>query len=76
MVFELNIRALCARAEQDKIVITLADGREISFPVSANRKLRAATPAQRANLELICGGTGLHWPDLDEDLAVLGILDN
>ena len=33
------------------------------------------TAAQLANIELICDGTGLHWPDLDEDLSVLGIIE-
>ena len=74
-VFELTTVAVSARAECERVVVCLADGREISFPVALNRKLREAQPAQRANLEIICGGTGLHWPDLDEDLSVLGILE-
>jgi len=37
--------------------------------------LSVATPAQLNNIEIICGGTGLHWPDLDEDLSVVGILE-
>ena len=55
--------------------IRLEDDREIRFPVSKNRRLRGATPEQLRNVELICDGTGLHWPDLDEDLSVLGILE-
>ena len=71
---------LCApdqpsRSKGAEIVVRLADGREISFPIALNRKLREAEPAKRAKLEIICGGTGLHWPDLDEDLSVLGILE-
>ncbi|MCF8304622.1 MAG: DUF2442 domain-containing protein [Bacteroidales bacterium] len=27
------------------------------------------------NIELICDGTGLHWPDLDEDLSLAGIME-
>jgi hypothetical protein len=37
--------------------------------------LREAAAAQVANIEIICNGTGLHWPDLDEDLSILGILE-
>lgn len=74
-VLELGSVAVEARADGERIVVRLADGREISFPVTLNRKLREANPAQRANVEVICGGTGLHWPDLDEDLSVLGILE-
>ena len=74
-VLELSTVAVAVRAESDKIIVQLADQREISFPIARNRKLRQATPAQRANVELICAGTGLHWPDLDEDLSVLGIME-
>ncbi len=74
-VIELASVSVSAKADGEKIVVLLADGREISFPVALNHKLREATPVQRANIEIICGGTGLHWPDLDEDLSVLGILE-
>ena len=53
----------------------MSDKMEVRFPVKANTKLRNATEAQRNNIEIICGGTGLHWPDLDEDLSVTGILE-
>ena len=72
---ELATIAVEARVDGAEIVVRLADGREISFPIALNRKLREAEPAKRAKLEIICGGTGLHWPDLDEDLSVLGILE-
>jgi hypothetical protein len=36
--------------------------------------LRNASPEQLRNIELICDGAGLHWPDLDEDLSVIGII--
>ncbi|HQE28947.1 MAG TPA: DUF2442 domain-containing protein [Phycisphaerae bacterium] len=45
------------------------------FPVAANKRLAAGTPEQVANIEIICNGTCLHWPELDEDLSVLGILE-
>ncbi len=47
----------------------------MSFPVEANTRLRNATGQQRKNIEIICGGTGLHWPDPDEDLSVTGIIE-
>jgi hypothetical protein len=75
MVLELQTRAQAAFAEHDFICVRLEDGREVRFPIAANRRLRLATPAQRENIEIICNGTGLHWPDLDEDLSVLGILE-
>jgi hypothetical protein len=75
IVLELQTRAQAAFLDGDFISIRLEDGREMRFPLSANRRLREATPAQCANIEIICNGTGLHWPDLDEDLSILGILE-
>jgi hypothetical protein len=36
--------------------------------------LRDATPAQRSRWELIGGGIGIHWPDIDEDISVVSLL--
>ncbi len=74
-IVELHSRAVAAFIESDCVCVRLDDGREIRFPASKSRRLRAATPQQLANIEIICGGTGLHWPDIDEDLSVLGILE-
>ena len=63
------------RYENGMICILLSDNREIRFPVYLNEKLRNAASEQVANIEVICGGTGLNWPDLDEDLSVVGILE-
>lgn len=57
------------------VCLRLDDDREIRFPAVKNRRLRAATPGQLANIEIICNGTGLHWPDVDEDLSVQGIIE-
>lgn len=72
---ELQARATQTFVEKGCVCIRLEDGREIRFPAAKNRRLRNVTPAQLANIELICDGTGLHWPDLDEDLSVLGIIE-
>ena len=32
------------------------------------------TPEQRANWRVAGGGFGIHWPDVDEDLATEGLL--
>ena len=74
-ILELQTRTVKAFVEAPVVCVQLEDGREIRFPASKNRRLREATPAQLANIEIICNGTGLHWPDLDEDLSVLGILE-
>jgi hypothetical protein len=52
--------------------VKLADGREIATPLWWYPSLLAASHTQRNNLELMY--TGIHWPDLDEDLSVEGML--
>ena len=74
-ILELQAKATKAFFENGYICIRLEDEREIRFPISKNRRLRDATPEQLGNIELICNGTGLHWPDLDEDLSVIGIIE-
>ena len=54
--------------------VTLADGRVIGVPVVWFPVLHAATPEQRAAVRIGGGGVGLHWPELDEDLSVAGLL--
>ena len=75
LVSELRARATDVRVSRGWVIVRLADDREVRFPVSKSRRLRAGTPHAVQNVELICSGTGLHWPDLDEDLSVQGILE-
>jgi len=58
----------------DALHVRLADGREISVPLAWFPRLHAASPEQRTNWRLIGGGVGIHWPDLDEDISVEGLL--
>lgn len=61
--------------ESGMIGMILSDKREVRFSVTLNKKLRNASPSQVSNIETSCAGTGLHWPELDEDLSVTGILE-
>lgn len=54
--------------------VALTDGRFISVPIIWFPLLRAATPEQRNKYEIGGGGTSLHWPELDEDLSVAGLM--
>ena len=54
--------------------VVLADGREVVVPLEWFPRLRDATPEQRANWRPIGRGVGIHWPDVDEDLSVAGLL--
>lgn len=55
------------------IIIVMASGIEVRFPIAKNPRLARGTPAQLDHIEL--SPLGLHWPDLDEDLAFRGLLD-
>jgi hypothetical protein len=62
------------RFQGDLLYVSLEDGREIGVPLAWFPRLAAATPEQRAHWQLIGRGIGLHWPELDEDLSVAGLL--
>lgn len=75
MVAELIFIAKKAWYENGMICILLEDSREIRFPVRLNERLKNATPEALNNIEIICAGAGLHWPALDEDLSLIGIME-
>ena len=56
-----------------EIIAHMESGREIRFPVADNPRLACGTTAQLAHIEI--SPFGLHWPDLDEDLSFLGLLE-
>jgi len=66
---------LTVEVTTDEIVAHLADGRTISVPLAWSWRLSDAPPEQRQRYELIGDGTGIHWPDVDEDISVRGMLD-
>jgi len=58
----------------DTLSVDLVDGRTITVPLVWYPRLLQATPAQRANWEIVGAGYGIHWPDVDEDLSTEGLL--
>ncbi len=69
---EPAIRALSV--SEDAITTQLADGRTISVPLSWSWRLSEATARQRENFQILGRGEGIHWPDIDEDISVEGML--
>jgi hypothetical protein len=59
---------------RDSLVVTLADGRQVSAPLEWFPRLRDATARQRKNWRLIGRGVGIHWEDIDEDISVRSLL--
>ncbi|MFW5807141.1 MAG: DUF2442 domain-containing protein [Spirochaetota bacterium] len=66
--------AVEVHATDDRLVVELEDGRSISLPLSWYPRLLHGTPEERNNYQLIGGGSGIHWPELDEDLSVEDLL--
>lgn len=58
----------------DSLSVDLLDGRTITVPLVWYPRLLQATPAQRANWEIVGAGYGIHWPEIDEDLSAEGLL--
>jgi hypothetical protein len=56
------------------LTVGLADGRTIAAPLAWFPRLSHATPAERSRWRLVAGGRGIHWPDLDEDVSLDGLL--
>jgi hypothetical protein len=54
--------------------VDLRDGRTISVPLAWFPRLLHASEDQRSNWEIVGGGFGIHWPDVDEDLSTAGLL--
>ncbi len=62
------------RLTEDSLVVDLVDGRSVTVPVCWYPRLARGTVDERANWRLTGQGYGIHWPDLDEDVAVEDLL--
>ncbi len=67
-------RMMAMNVTEDLIIAELQDGRTISVPLAWSWRLSEATPEQRNNFEIIGNGEGAHWPDIDEDISIRGML--
>jgi hypothetical protein len=66
--------AVDVKVTNDRLLVILADGRELATPLAWFPTLSEATDDQRRNWRLIGRGHGIHWPDLDEDISVASLL--
>ena len=66
--------AVRMRIVNDAVVVDLSDGRTVTAPLAWYPRLLHGTVRERRHWRLIGGGEGVHWPDLDEDLSVEGLL--
>ena len=69
-VGDLRLRAVDFTATE--LVVTLADGRKIATPLDWYPRLKSASAVSRSHYEIM--PLGIHWPDIEEDLSVAGML--
>jgi hypothetical protein len=76
LIFSENLRIekLDINPKLDLMVIILSTGMVFSTKLSSFPLLKKGKMSQLMKFELISIGTGIHWPDLDEDLSLKGLL--
>ena len=76
LAIRLDPHAVDVCIDESALHFVLADGREISAPLEWFPRLRDASEAQRQQWRLIGKGIGVHWPEIDEDIAVSTLMRN
>jgi hypothetical protein len=71
---KLDATAVDVEVTDERLIVTLADGRELSAPLTWFPRLSEATAAQRREWRFIGRGHGIHWPGVDEDISVASLL--
>jgi hypothetical protein len=66
--------AVDVRVDDDALHVSLRDGRQVSAPLAMFPRLLTASPAERADWRQLGEGEGIHWPRIDEDVSVAGLL--
>ena len=62
------------RVTSESLCVELSDGRNVTAPLAWFPRLQHGTAKERNNWRLIGRGEGIHWPDLDEDISVEGLM--
>jgi Protein of unknown function (DUF2442) len=70
----VDATAVDVRVTDERLIVTLADGRELSAPLAWFPRLSDATSEQRQKWRLIGRGHGIHWPEVDEDISIASLL--
>lgn len=72
----VEARALADNVEftDNDMIVSLVDGRKVIVPLVWFPRLANAAKTQLENYELLGDGEGIHWPEIDEDLSVSGLL--
>ncbi len=73
-IAEREAEARSIEVTDEELIVHLVDGRTVSAPISWYPRLLHGTAEERNHYELTGRGYGIHWPSLDEDLSVRGLL--
>lgn len=73
-IFKVQPKAMTVICSDDELRVSLADGRTLSVPIAWFPRLAHASSDERADYELLGDGEGIHWPQVDEDISVAGLL--
>ena len=71
---EIDPRVADVKVTETRLEVWLRDGRAVSAPLAWFPRLAAAEAAARQVWEPSAAGLGIHWPLIDEDLSVEGLL--
>jgi hypothetical protein len=74
LVTERDVFAKAVCFSENSMTVQLDDGRALSIPLTWYPRLLHGTPHEREKYELIGEGEGIHWPDLNEDISVEGLI--
>jgi hypothetical protein len=71
---KMHVLAKSVQFSDNDMIVSLVDGRTIAVSLVWFPRLSSASQKQLANYELLGDGEGIHWPDVDEDISVAGLL--
>jgi len=73
-VKQIEPKLLDVQVSEEEIIAFLADGRTVTVPLVWSWRLSEASQKERENFQIMGDGQGIHWPDVDEDISVEGML--
>lgn len=75
LAYKYSAHASSVSFTENELVVTLSDGRVLSVPLAWFPRLLNASAAQLSDYQLLGEGEGIHWPAIDEDISVAGLLE-